>query len=371
MTDVTLFTESFRIGGAEKALLTLLRNIDKERFNVHVICMCRTGELLDQYLNVPGIDIRFILDPRKGLVNSLKSKFLYKILPSRLSYRLWCRKHSDIEIAFCEGFTTRLLSRSTNSKAKRLAWVHTDLAGNDWPVRQRIFRDRRQEAKAYSKFNTVVCVSENVRQGLVNEFGTEHSITAYNPIDAEEIRGGCKSSHPLPADAINIVSIGRLEWLKGYDVLIDAFRHLKSERRILLHIVGDGSEFEALKRQIDTYGAADRIFLHGIQHNPYPYLNGADIYVCPSRKEGFNIAIIEAMSLAVPVVATRSAGPEEIIDDNEYGIICDEAALSEKIQYLIDHEPERKRLSEMAAVRAGHFALDRSMSVIHRLFEPT
>ena len=371
MTDVTFYTESFRIGGAEKALLTLLRNMDKQRFRVHVVCMCRTGELLDQYLSVPGINIRFILDPCKGFVNSVKSKLLYRILPARLSYSLWGKSHSDIEVAFCEGFTTRLLSRSTNRKAKRVAWVHTDLACNDWPVKQGIFRDRTQEIKAYSKFNTVVCVSENVRRGIVNEFGKKHCITVYNPIEAEEIRRGCKSSHPLPDDAINIVSIGRLEWLKGYDILIDAFRHLKSDRRILLHMVGDGSEYETLKRQIGKYGLDKRIFLHGMQHNPYSYLNGADIYVCPSRKEGFNIALIEAMTAAVPVVATHSAGPQEIIGNNEYGIICDESALPEKIQYLIDHQNERKRLSGAAALRAGHFALEKSMSAIHKLLETT
>ena len=86
----------------------------------------------------------------------------------------------------------------------------------------------------------------------------------------------------------------------------------------------------------------------GAKSNPYPYIAKADIYVQPSRHEGYCLTLAEAKCLAKPIVTTNFIGAYEQIEDGYTGFIvgCDEEELYRKIKYLLDHKMEQDKLHE-------------------------
>lgn len=133
---ILFLIESLSGGGAEKVLSVLLKHIDKTKFNITLCTIVDTGIYaaeVKKYVNYTSV----LGNPqKKGVLGKILYKILYlliyRILPTQLIYILFIPKKNDIEIAFVEGFCTKILSHSTNKKAKKIAWVHTDLINNHW-----------------------------------------------------------------------------------------------------------------------------------------------------------------------------------------------------------------------------------------------
>lgn len=120
-----------------------------------------------------------------------------------------------------------------------------------------------------------------------------------------------------------VIAVGRLSSEKGFDVLIHAFAKLSNsfpDWKVL--ILGEGSERQNLENLIKDYCLEDKVELKGRVNNPFLYLNRASIAVQPSKVEGFPNALLEAMSCALPVIASREAG-YMLIEDNVNGLLVD------------------------------------------------
>ena len=152
----------------------------------------------------------------------------------------------DIECAYIEMGPTKVMSASTNRKAKKLAWVHCDLSGR---ITDRDSYVKKTE-KQYRKFDEVICVSRTVEEGFRKLFGTAASTRVlYNVFEDAVIRE--KAQLPLgfarESDAPVLAAVGRLAPEKGYDRLLRASSRLHAEG--LDHsvwLIGDGPEREAL-----------------------------------------------------------------------------------------------------------------------------
>jgi len=107
---------------------------------------------------------------------------------------------------------------------------------------------------------------------------------------------------------------------KGLDILIDAI-NLTKDKEIKCVIIGDGELRHDLEDKIKSYNLQDKIILAGKRNDAYKYLKAFDIYISPSRKEGFAWAILEAMNAGLPVIATRVGSAEEMIEDRVNGIL--------------------------------------------------
>lgn len=123
--------------------------------------------------------------------------------------------------------------------------------------------------------------------------------------------------------AVAFVTVGRLSWEKGFDILIEAFaKVVAGGLDARLTIVGDGFAHAALAAQIQRLGMGDRIRLAGRLPNPARELEEADCFVCASRWEGFGVAIVEALSAGLYVIASDCEfGPVDLIDSPEKGRI--------------------------------------------------
>lgn len=378
MSHKLLFiTESLAGGGAEKVLSVILKNIDKSKFHITLCSIVNTGIYIDELSGI--VDYKFVVDDNsrqknifKRILNSIKYKLIYDILPVSWVYFLFIPKNNDTEVAFCEGFATKLLSKSLNKRAKKIAWVHTDLVNNPWPVDIGVYRNSEEEYRAYNSYDRIVCVSETVKRTFCEKYGLADKLSViYNPVDKEEIIVKSKETEiSYPYNGFRIITVGRLVKQKGFDRLIRITKRLKDNGfNITLDILGDGPLRHQLKMLINEYGLGSSVNILGFHSNPYPIIACHDLFVCSSYAEGFSLVMAEAMILGLPVISTYCAGPNELLDDGKYGLLVenDDAALFSGIAEVISHQELLAELRMKAGKRSSFFNLSHTIKQIETM----
>lgn len=178
---VVFFINSLYGGGAEKVLQTLLRYLDRERFDVTVYSVHKE-KVNESYPQ--DVTYRWIYGHGKWA--DYFRTFIYEWFSPSLFYRLFVKGKYDAEVAFIEGYSTRIVSGSTNPHSKKIAWVHIDLENNHWT--DIAYHSREEEQRCYRKFDEVAAVSETVRDACMRLFpGCKSYRCVYNPIDSDEI----------------------------------------------------------------------------------------------------------------------------------------------------------------------------------------
>ena len=158
--------------------------------------------------------------------------------------------------------------------------------------------------------------------------------------------------------------------VKGYDRLLKVVKRLNNDGlQFELWLVGYGKDEEKLKRFTAENNLTNVKFL-GKQKNPYKYMKNADLYVCSSKYEGFNLTVAEALFLGTPVLSTDCTGPREILDDGKYGMLVDnsEDGLYNGILRLINQKDLLKEYRTKAIERQSFFDESRIISQIKNLF---
>jgi glycosyltransferase involved in cell wall biosynthesis len=154
-----------------------------------------------------------------------------------------------------------------------------------------------------------------------------------------------------------LLVVARLERQKGLDVLLRAFGRLQPTFQAALVVVGEGSEYEALRNLADRLYLTSRIHWLGRRHNPFPYYRWADVVVIPSRYEGFPNVALEAMACGRAIIATDcKTGPRELTSNGQYGVLVpvdDAASLADQILKLVSN---RTRRDALAAAARRHVA---------------
>lgn len=178
---IVFFVNSLYGGGAEKVLQTLLRHLNPHKFDITLYSLHK--DKLDN--NYPShVTFRYIYGHSKW--SNYFKIIIYNYFSPSLFYRLFVRGKYDTEVAFIEGYSTRIVSGSTNSKSKKIAWVHCNMSKDHWS--DIAFHNRKEEQTCYKIFDVVVAVSETVRQASLRLFpDINQCICLYNPIDSQEI----------------------------------------------------------------------------------------------------------------------------------------------------------------------------------------
>jgi glycosyltransferase involved in cell wall biosynthesis len=144
-----------------------------------------------------------------------------------------------------------------------------------------------------------------------------------------------------------IGAIGRLSEQKAFDVLIRAMPNLlASDANTRLLIVGDGSLRHRLEKEVETLGLSKAVKFLGLQSDPVPIYRAMDIFVLPSKHEGFGLVLAEAMAMGIPVVGTRVVGTVDAVEDGISGLLVpygDVEALSNAILRIFS-EPELRHV---------------------------
>lgn len=381
MKKVAFFVNSLSGGGAEKILQTLLCHGKEDPWQV-VIYSIKKEDIPSGY--PPGVSFRFLFGALREedgpwtrllvkIRNGLKL-WVYRHLPPSVFYRLFIRGTYDVEAAFIEGYATRIASGSPHAGSRKLAWVHIDLAANHWTLPA--YRSAEEEKDVYRRFDTVVCVSRNVRESLLALAGPlKDARVAYNPVDVPGIREKAGESVPeRPEGAVLFCASGRLVRQKGFDRLVTACRYLAREGfSFHLWILGEGPERRMLEEMIAEGNLQDRITLLGHLENPYPYVQAADWLVCSSRSEGYSTVISESLILGTPVASTLCSGVREQLGDGEFGLIAENHVLGiyRALEDILTGKADYRDYCGRALRGGSRFDLEEQMNAVERLFEET
>ncbi len=358
---VLFVIESLGGGGAEKVLMTLLRHLDYDKFEVGLLSIVDTGVHKDSIQ--PQVKYYSALSPsgQRGLWYRLKYKLVHNLLPMSVVHRWIVPKGYDTEVAFVEGFATKLVAAAPSS-TRRIAWVHIDLLLFPWTIKAGVFSDIKSEQKAYARFDRVIAVSDDVSENFYNRYGIR-PITVYNPIDSDDIlkKSQDVTYTPKSDGAVRFVTVGRLTKQKGYGRLIEVVDRLIHEGiECDLTIVGIGELEPFLEDEIMKRGLCDYVHLTGYLRNPYPLMKSSDAFVCSSVQEGFSLVVAESMILGLPIVSTKCSGPRELLDNGKFGLLVDNSAngLYEGMKALAVDAELRERMANKSRERAALFSLE-------------
>jgi glycosyltransferase involved in cell wall biosynthesis len=283
-------------GGAERVMCTLLRHSEPMRARYDIILA-----LLDReppaYAPPDWVELRELDCGGSMLASLQKVKALHAEVKPHVSLSFLNRANVANVLA-SEGAC--VISERSNASAH--------LHGlRKLPARALV-------SLTYPRADKVIAVSDGVADDLAQNFGVPRDklVSIANPIDVDAIEAKAGAESPDRPEGDYILAAGRLVKSKNFELLIRAYAQAGLSERLV--ILGEGGERAALEALARECGVADRVSLPGFSANPYPLMRGAKLFVLSSNDEGFPNALVEAMALGTPVVATNCAsGPSEIL----------------------------------------------------------
>lgn len=348
MIKILFFIETLNGGGAEKVLQNLVNAMNKSEFDITVQTLYpdeAAKNLAD------GIKYKYCYPSASGLnqlVMRLETAF-------GLTYPRHIKGDYDIEVAYLECGSTKIMAGSTNKKAKKIAWVHCDLSKKFADSADFVHKSKN----IYDKFDSIVCVSQSVKEGFEKLFGKDERISViYNTVNDKEIIRLADADTVVKTEP-TVLAVGRLSKQKRFDRMISAHKKLIDEGvKHRLMIMGEGVERAPLEKLISDLSLSGSVELIGYRENPYPYIKAADVCVCSSDYEGISTFITESLILGKVIVTTDCSGMRELLGNSEYGIITDsdDKALARGIKALLTDEALKKSYEEKARKRGEDFS---------------
>jgi glycosyltransferase involved in cell wall biosynthesis len=228
------------------------------------------------------------------------------------------------------------------------------------PIRNLLSRWKYRLPKAH-----YLAVSDAVRYVLLESgLPAQHVQTVYSGVDLHRFDTVPQDLSPFPAGTRVVGTVGHLAGHKGHRYLLEATKYLlQAEPQIGVVIAGDGDLRPLLEEQATALGIAERVRFTGFCHNILGLMQGFEVFVFPSYLEGLGTAVLDAMALRKPVVATRAGGIPEAVQDGITGLLVpprDPEALAEAVLHLLRHPEQGRALGEAGRKRVEqHFTAER------------
>lgn len=373
MKNILFFMETVDFGGAETVFTNIIKNINKSKFCIKVVTE-RDHELFTDEIKA-AVPYDCFIKTERSAVRDFWNKIVIKlslVLSEKNIRKYFIRGNYDVEVAFCEGYSTKIIGNSGKKNCKKIAWVHTDVIKNPWS--EKIFGSAEEEKKCYEKFDAIVCVAETMKESFIKKYGMAEKVhVLYNPLDFESvIRKSAEKTDFNFGDGMKFVLAGTFIKIKGFDRFVKVCKRLKDDgEHFSALIMGDGEEKENIKKIIAETNLGATVKILDFQTNPYKYIAHSDVYVCSSYAEGYSTAVSESVALNVPVITTECSGMREIFGENECGIICEnsEDGLYNAMKKVLNDPSLLKKFSAEEKKRANDFSLKKRMKTIEDFIE--
>lgn len=361
------FTHSLASGGAERATANLANHWASRGWAITILTMAAEA---DYYALHPSID-RISLDMATeggslflGLWNNIRRVRMVKRLLGRI----------EPHIAIGVMSTGNILLALATLTSPNVATIGTE---RTYPPRMASNSMRGLARRwAYGQLDAVVALTEDSRTWLARNTtarrlavipnGLVWPLPVQNPV--------VKPNDFSGADRKVLLSVGRLEEVKGFDMLVDAFARIAAGHPDWdLVILGEGPERTAIEKQIHAARLEGRILLPGRAGNVGDWYSRAALYAASSRFEGFPNSQVEALAYGLPVVSFDcDTGPRDIIRPEIDGLLVppnDPAALASALDRLMSDETLRRSLAARAPEARDRFSFDRVIAMWETLFE--
>lgn len=365
MKKILFLIHDLSHGGAEKVLVNLVNNMDRSKFDISVIALFGGG-VNEQFLK-PDIHYRAVFRHTfRG------NSHLMKLLTPEQLHRLIVREKYDIEVAYLEGPSARIISGCPEGDTKLVSWIHIEHKTEK--VVTASFRSAREAKNCYSRFDRLIGVSEEVKKTFLAALPVETPMEVlYNTNETAQImEQGLEPVDGLfqPGE-VRIVGVGKLLYNKGFDRLARIIKRLREEGYpVHLYILGIGP----LQKELEAYIAQNKmeqaITLLGYQTNPYKYVAKCDLFVCASHAEGFSTAATEALIVGTPVCTVEVSGMKEMLgENNEWGIVTEnnEDNLYQGIKQLLDDPGLLKHYRDKALERGKTFSTEKTVEAVEEM----
>lgn len=348
---------SLRHGGAEKVLVTFLKNLPQNHYEIDLLLNLYSGKYLNEvpdwiniiYLNKGEmITTNRIQDIPKKATRVIYQNALKKFPTLLYNGKLKGKKY-DIEFAAIHGMRDEILNSPLQS-SKKIVWIHNDLS--------QVKEYTETEIKKFFGFDKIMVISEKIETLFLelaeNETQKQKIVKIYNPLDTEEILSKAEQTvndYEFDQKVPTFISVGTVFPQKGFDRLLRVHKKLLDEgfkHKIL--IVGDGYDFENIKKLKTELNVDETATMLGFTDNPYPYFKNADFYILSSRYEGFPTVLFEAITLKKKIIATEVSGVKEMLNNGELGLIIEnseEGIYSGMKKALLNSEYFEKHINKL------------------------
>ncbi|QJW35990.1 glycosyltransferase family 4 protein [Cellulosimicrobium protaetiae] len=370
---VALVASSFEphTGGVESHVRHVARVLAARGTPVEVWTVDR-GEHLGTR-RVDGVLVRYLPTPQPSSRPGDVARFALAAPGAALAWgRAFRSFRPDVLHVQCFGPNgAYALGLRTLTRTPLVVSSHGETFADDYAVFEHSRLLRSALERSIGVAGAVTGCSRVVADDLVR-FGAEDAVVVPNGVDLtghdpkSSTESGTRAAPPAgagPAEPV-VVAVGRIEHVKGFDLLVDAFAASPLRERARLVVVGDGSEAGALRRRVTSAGLQDRVDLPG-RLDPAEVaarLAAADVVVVPSRADAAPLVVLEAWRSGRPLVATVRGGPPEIVTDGVDGVLVDPqdtTALAGAVLGLLDDPARAARIGAAGRRRVEDFTWER------------
>lgn len=361
------------IGGVEEHVRNVARLLSARGNDVVVWTIDRDGKF--KVRTVDGVEVWYLPAPLPARSLTDVMRFMSRVPAAAHHWgRAFRQFRPDVIHVQCfgpNGTYARRLARRTHTPL--IVSSHGETIADDAGVFDYSRLARSNLTSSLEQAHAVTGCSNVVLDDLRSRFGLDSSrgIVVPNGIEIDEQEE--TSSLPLTSGRY-IAAIGRLQEVKGFDLLINAFARARLENGMRLVIGGDGTESGRLRQLVSRLGLEDSVVLPGRldRASVAALMAHAAVVVIPSRFEAFGITVLEAWRAGAAVVATRRGGPPEFVTDGVDGVLCDPTdidSLATAIAGLATDPSRAMRIAAAGRKRVGDFTWDHTVDEYERIYE--
>lgn len=363
---ICYFIGSLQTGGAEKHVLQLIENIDKNKFEVY---LC----LLNKVDRDTIEEVKRSYSPVHVKVFNAKQFFgiFYLLRIIHFAFYLRVNKIKILHIHLVGSFFFASLAGKIANISQVLVSWHSVYKYRS--IRKKTLKNTFVNLNLYvgSIFcDKVIAVSNRVKVENCNNLRVKEDkvVVVYNGIDLPQ-----KSNTAASKENFVIGAVGNLYKDKGYINLLRSIPKLvELIPSIKVIIVGEGNERSQLEKFISDHNLENYVDLVGRKNNVRELITAFDIWIMVSLREGFSLAVLEAMSASLPVIATNVGGNSEAIINEESGLIIDPNNTEDiinSVSYLYQNQEKREQFASKAYSRyRDHFTTQKMMEGLYQLY---
>ena len=364
---ILFLVNGFGVGGAEKALLELIKRIDRKGFRVIVASVGQGGVLEEEFRNYS--DASFIFAKKFSFDFSLIQKIAKILREFRVDILQTTLFYADVIGAFAAKIVGTPI---------KVSW-QTALAIPTGNVDDDRIRHILAYRTAASQMTHIVAVSREVRNYFIENrhIPSKKISTIHYGVDLNRFQKSGKTIHKelgLSEKNLIISVVGHLSDVKGHTFLLKASPSLiKNNPEIQLVFAGDGAKKQALEMEAKTLGIREHVHFLGVRSDVPDIFRSSDIFVLPSIYEGLPNVILEAMASGVPVVASRVGGIPEAVEEGKTGFLFSAGnyvQLERALSPLIMDKELREKMGRAGRKRVeDHFSIDVEVRAFQELFQ--